>query len=350
MKIRSFALHCLFLPAVTLLACPLAPSATPAGNQDPTMKPTAVYCMAGDTFAEKLAAREIRRYIYLRTGSLLPVAVTGTDHPLAKPALGSFILIGDKDRPEISTLAIDAACKAAITGWQPQQYLLKTTVISNNKVLLVIGGDPAGTLYGAYAVAEKLGVRFYLLGDTFSCARMLGIKTCIGTETPLVIPAVVKQRLQAAGKNPADPAVVQELYEGMFQRIAKVQPLDYYWLWTPEGWTWGAVNQQQIDATMADFRACMAAAKNAKAPFTLATCGWVLGPPQTNIPEGVDGGQVAGFPNNTIVGNTTGSNQFPAAALKSDFEYYVQASLGQHKLLFPATGPALPQTVVVCAK
>ena len=67
----------------------------------------------------------------------------------------------------------------------------------------------------------------------------------------------MKERLQAAGKNPADPAVVQELYEGMFQRIAKTHPLDYYWLWTPEGWTWEAVKQQQIDATMADFRAAI---------------------------------------------------------------------------------------------
>ena len=407
--------------------------------------PDVVVCVARASFAEKLAAGEIRRYIYLRTGTLLPVVVADAGAPVRYPA-GSIILIGAKDRPEIVAMACDAACKSAINGLQPQQYLLKTTVISNNNVLLIIGGDPAGTLYGAYAVAEKLGVRFYLhgdvvpekripcelpvmdeirkplfalrgiqpfhdfpegpdwwsrdgykavlgqlpkmgmnffglhtypeggvgpepltwigtagelslsaggkvaqsypsrhfttanvsgswgyrpehtgdyafgaaelfdrddygadymrdtfpwdkmppaacdalfnrvgdlLGDTFSFARMLGIKTCIGTETPLVIPAAVKQRLQAAGKNPADPAVVQELYEGMFQRIAKVQPLDYYWLWTPEGWTWGAVNPQQIDATMADFRACMAAAKNVKAPFTLATCGWVLGPPQT---------------------------------------------------------------------
>ena len=119
-----------------------------------------------------------------------------------------------------------------------------------------------------------------VLSDSFRFARRLGIKTCIGTETPLAIPTPVKERLKAAGKNPADPAVVQEVYEGMFQRIMKVQPLDYYWFWTPEGWTWEAVKQEQIDATLADFRAAIAAAKKVKAPFTLATCGWVLGPPQ----------------------------------------------------------------------
>ena len=45
-------------------------------------------------------------------------------------------------------------------------------------------------------------------------------------------------RLKQAGKNPDDPAVVQELYEGMFRRIGQTHPLDYYWFWTPEGWTW----------------------------------------------------------------------------------------------------------------
>ena len=96
-----------------------------------------------------------------------------------------------------------------------------------------------------------------------------------------MIPAAVKERLRASGKDPADPAVVQAIYEGMFRRIAKVHPLDYYWLWTPEGWTWEAVKQQQIDAVVADFRAAIAAVNEVKPPFTLATCGWVLGPPQS---------------------------------------------------------------------
>jgi len=42
--------------------------------------------------------------------------------------------------------------------------------------------------------------------------------------------------------------------------------------------------------------------------------------------------------------------ELPAAALKADFEYYVEVSADQQKLQFPATGAALPQTVVVCEK
>ena len=41
------------------------------------------------------------------------------------------------------------------------------------------------------------------------------------------------------------------------------------------------MQQQQIDATLADFQAIQEAAEAVEAPFQLATCGWVLGPPQS---------------------------------------------------------------------
>ena len=118
-----------------------------------------------------------------------------------------------------------------------------------------------------------------VLSESFNYAGALGVKTCIGTETPLVIPNLVKERIKSMDKDPSDPAVVQELYEGMFRRIAKTHPLDYYWFWTPESWTWGNPKDKQIEATLADFRAAIAAARKVKVPFILATCGWVLGPP-----------------------------------------------------------------------
>ena len=74
--------------------------------------------------------------------------------------------------------------------------------------------------------------------DAFTFARRLGVKTCIGTEAPLILPKALQERIKARGKNPDDPAVVREVYEGTFRRIMASHPLDYYWLWTPEGWTW----------------------------------------------------------------------------------------------------------------
>jgi hypothetical protein len=119
-----------------------------------------------------------------------------------------------------------------------------------------------------------------LLKDVFGFARELGIHTCIGTETPLIIPTPVRERLEKEGRDPSDPAVVQEVYSAMFQRIMDTHPLDYYWFWTPEGWTWEGTTQEQIDRTKSDLEAALAAAAEVRAPFTLATCGWVLGPAQ----------------------------------------------------------------------
>lgn len=114
--------------------------------------------------------------------------------------------------------------------------------------------------------------------DAFSLARGLGIKTCIGTEIPLTIPERVRDRLVSKGKNPADSNFVRELYEGMFQRITKAFPIDYYWLWTPEDWTWGGNKPGQFEATSTDIRAALGALNNLGNPLTLASCGWVLGP------------------------------------------------------------------------
>lgn len=395
-----------------------------------------IVCPKDASMPERLAAKEIRRYIYLRTGSLLPIVPA--ERKL--PSRASLIVVGQKDRPVVWALTRkNEGLVAAITWLGPQQYLLRTLAHGKQQVLLIAGGDPVATLYGAYRFAEHLGVRFYLHGDTipderialslpeldeiarplfgvrgiqpfhdfpegpdwwniddykaiiaqlpklrmnflglhtypqggagpeptvwiglsedigpegkvlfsspssyqntlrgnwgysakktgmfsfgaaelferddygpevmfgmmpwpetleqrdelfnrvgdmlseaFDWAHALGVKTCVGTETPLVIPDVVKDRIKALGKDPAKPAVVQEVYEGMFRRIMKAYPLDYYWFWTPEDWTWRDPKEQQVEATLTNLRAAMAAAENVNAGFTLATCGWVLGPP-----------------------------------------------------------------------
>ncbi len=77
---------------------------------------------------------------------------------------------------------------------------------------------------------------------------------------------------------PLPVEMIEDLYAGIFKRIMKTHPLDYYWFWTPEGWTWEGVSEQQVEATLDDIRAANRAAKGVGAPFGLATCGWVLGP------------------------------------------------------------------------
>ncbi|UCG59702.1 MAG: hypothetical protein JSU70_09325 [Phycisphaerales bacterium] len=401
-----------------------------------TAEAVTIVCPQNAAMPERLAAKEIRRYLYLRTGKLLPIVSAQSE----LPSRTSLIVVAEKDQPAARVLMPeDARLAVPLGSLGPQQYLLMTVARGEQRILLIAGGDPIGTLYGAYRFAEHLGVRFYLHGDTipderivlslpeldergrplfnvrgiqpfhdfpegpdwwntddykaviaqlpklrmnflglhtypqggagpeptvwiglaedagpdgkvrfsspssyqntlrgnwgysakktgmfsfgaaelferddygpevmfgmmpwpetleqrdelfnrvgdmlgeaFEWACALGVKTCVGTEIPLVIPDVVKERIRALGKDPAKPAVVQEVYEGMFRRIMKAYPLDYYWFWTPEDWTWRDPKDEQVEATLTDLRAAMAAAENVDAQFTLATCGWVLGPP-----------------------------------------------------------------------
>jgi hypothetical protein len=121
---------------------------------------------------------------------------------------------------------------------------------------------------------ERVGA---MLADAFSYARAMGVMTCVGTETPLIIPAAVQERLKAAGKNPADPAVVREVYEGIFKRIKQTCPVDFYWLWTPESWL-GGMPDDKVKAAMDDMKIADEAARRTEVHFRMATCGWVLGP------------------------------------------------------------------------
>lgn len=143
---------------------------------------------------------------------------------------------------------------------------------------VMLGQCPVPTTpEGCNAVFNRTGQMF---DEAFSVARMLGVKTCIGTESPLTIPGAVKERLLAQHKDPSDPAVVRELYAGIFKRIAAAHPLDYYWVWTPERWLWSGNSEKETKAFVEDFEQAAQAIKDAGDPFELATCGWVLGPKQ----------------------------------------------------------------------
>ncbi|RPI97775.1 MAG: hypothetical protein EHM31_12945, partial [Candidatus Aminicenantes bacterium] len=115
--------------------------------------------------------------------------------------------------------------------------------------------------------------------NAFSLARRLGVKISVGTETALTVPDLVKKRLADSGRDPKDPAVVKDLYKAMFERIAAAYPVDYYWFWTNEGWTWDDASPEAIKAVTTDLDMAVQAWKEAAPPFRLATCGWVLGPP-----------------------------------------------------------------------
>ena len=144
-----------------------------------------------------------------------------------------------------------------------------------NDVMDGFSPDPAGP-EASNEVFDRAAAVFR---NAFGLARRLGVQTCVGTETALTIPGLVKKRLTDSGLDPKDPEVVKGLYKAMFSRIAAAYPVDYYWLWTNEGWTWDDASPEAIKTVTTDLDMAVQAWTDAAPPFRLATCGWVLGPP-----------------------------------------------------------------------
>ena len=98
--------------------------------------------------------------------------------------------------------------------------------------------------------------------DAFTFAGKLGVKTCLGTETPLTIPERVSQRSKD----------VRTIYEATFRRIMASHPLDYYWLWTPEPWTWTGNKPEQYARTLADIKLASRGCQKCERPIPDRNC------------------------------------------------------------------------------
>jgi hypothetical protein len=108
---------------------------------------------------ELLAAKEVRRYLYLRTGKLLPVKELRSI-----PNTGDLIIVAADTDPLVDSVT---SLNAPVGGF----FIISES--SSGRTILVISGDDAtATLYGAYRFAEKLGCRFYLHGDVIPDAKI----------------------------------------------------------------------------------------------------------------------------------------------------------------------------------
>ena len=167
------------------------------------------------------------------------------------------------------------------------------------------------------AVFNNVGL---LLRDAFSHARRMGIKTAIGIESPLVFepgnrkknregdfahiitkdwirtcPPYVRDRMRDVygftvpkSRGEKNELFAKALYEGMFTRIMRTHPLDYFWIWTYECWSYNGHNpsREQIEAVADDYKYANQVMTQMKTPFKLATFGWKVGS------SGVNGGEL----------------------------------------------------------
>lgn len=113
------------------------------------------------TLPELLAAKEVRRYVYLQTGELLPLTSADT-----LPE-GNVVLVA----AQASSLVADLD---SVLGYvnPPSGFLIKSVEQEERTVLVITGADADATLHGAYRFAEHLGVGFGLEGDVIPDARV----------------------------------------------------------------------------------------------------------------------------------------------------------------------------------
>jgi hypothetical protein len=115
---------------------------------------------ANGSHMERLAAKEVRRYLYLRTGKLLTLKAVNKI-----PDSGEIIVVANDSDPLVKTVT---RLQAPIGG-----FFIKTETYKGRDVLVISGADDASTLYGAYRYAEKLDCRFYFHGDVIPDKKIL---------------------------------------------------------------------------------------------------------------------------------------------------------------------------------
>jgi hypothetical protein len=154
--------------------------------------------------------------------------------------------------------------------------------------------DVMGTSYpqdvqASNQVFNKVGI---MLNNAFRHARNIGIKTAVGTELPMGlepkgpevnkswirgIPPELQLKLSDNNMDPKDHEVIKTIYRGIFERIMKTHPLDYYWLWSWEVWSNYGVNKAQIKAFKTDIMLAEEALEDLGNPFQLGLAGWRIG-------------------------------------------------------------------------
>lgn len=118
-----------------------------------------IVCPIHSSELELLAAKEVRRYIYLRTGILLKVEKTNT-----LPANGELIIVAEDSDSLVDTVTSFDAPHGG--------FFIKSIAKGDRNILVISGDEAASTLFGAYRFAEKLGCRFYFHGDVIPDSKI----------------------------------------------------------------------------------------------------------------------------------------------------------------------------------
>lgn len=111
---------------------------------------------------EVYAAKEVRRYLYLRTGEILPIQKLEAS---MLPTSGNVIFIGSSNSAFVDEFSELMKIQNPDLQLKSEEYWLKTFTQNSSKILMVTGKDNISTLYAAYKLIESYGIRYTLAGD-----------------------------------------------------------------------------------------------------------------------------------------------------------------------------------------
>lgn len=154
------------LAVITSCFLGLAPNAQTAENNSEGAGQIVIGSQASET--ELYAGRELQRYIYQLTGSLLPIRDDAT------PLEGANFVIGTQNgNTHIRRMVQDGVLKMSEESPGAQGYVLKSLGGKESSVLVIAGADTIGCLYGVYGLLDDhYNVGFYAAGDVLPDAKI----------------------------------------------------------------------------------------------------------------------------------------------------------------------------------
>ena len=122
------------------------------------------------SYSEKLAAKELKRYIFLRTG--IAPSLTTSDNYIGLP-LEDVIVVGVNSSNIITELKEEYGNVDAPNSDNRKGYLIKSFSKDDRNILVITGADTTATLYAAYRFAELIGCHFNLGGDIIPDQKLI---------------------------------------------------------------------------------------------------------------------------------------------------------------------------------
>ena len=129
------------------------------------------------TDLERLAAKEVQRYLHRISGTVLPPAGESAWNQDPKRPM---ILIGTPQSSAVlAAVTAEAKIDVGKAALGDEGFVGQSLEVQGRPVVAIVAAEPVAVLYGAYTLLEWMGVGFYLGGDTFP-----------GHDLPLELPAV----------------------------------------------------------------------------------------------------------------------------------------------------------------